>query len=167
MNQENTESLSNIVMASRMPQKSPVSSLNYYQIMREKPASIWNPVNIASTAKLGFNVNVGTFTEIGPGVIVGDYSRLGSSCFLCSGVELERYVFLGPHITFTHDRNFPSGGKGWEKILVKRGARIGGGSIILPGVTIGVEAVIGAGSVVTKSVPDGECWFGNPARKHE
>ena len=80
---------------------------------------------------------------------------------------MERYVFLGPHIIFTHDRNFPSGGKGWEKILVKRGARIGGGSIILPGVTIGVEAMIGAGSVVTKSVSDGECWFGNPARKHE
>ena len=128
---------------------------------------VYQPCNIHPTAVIGENVNIGTFSEIGPGVIIGDYSRIGYGCFLCQGVELEGYVFLGPSVTFTHDKNFPSGGRGWEKILVRRGARIGGGSVILPGIVIGEEAVIGAGSVVTKSVPDGECWFGNPARKHE
>ena len=165
MNLQSIEILSEPITASKMPNGWRLLSRDYYKIMRAKCAKVWQPCNIYPTAKIGDNVNIGAFTEIGPGVVIGDYSRIGSGCFLCQGVELEGYVFLGPSVTFTHDRNFPSGGQGWEKILVRRGARIGGGSVILPGVVIGVESVIGAGSVVTKSVPDGECWFGNPARK--
>ena len=75
------------------------------------------------------------------------------------------YVFLAPHVVFTHDRYFPSGGKGWQKVMVMRGSRIGAGSVVLPGITIGEYAMVGAGSVVTKDIPAGEVWIGNPARK--
>lgn len=87
--------------------------------------------------------------------------------FIPDGVEIEDDVFIGPHVCFTNDKFPPSHGKGWVKTLVKRGASIGAGAIILPGLTIGGKAKIGAGSVVTKDIPAGEVWYGNPAIKQD
>ncbi len=66
---------------------------------------------------------------------------------------------------FLNDKYPPSGGVHWARITVEKGAKIGGGVVVLPGVVIGESALIGAGSVVTKSVPAGEIWCGNPAKK--
>jgi acetyltransferase-like isoleucine patch superfamily enzyme len=110
-------------------------------------------------------LSVGRFAEINDEVSIGRFCRIGMGCFLAD-VILEDYVFLAPRVTFCHDpKDFPSGGKGWRVTRVKTGARIGAGAIILGGLTIGENAVIGAGAVVTTDVPDGEIWVGNPARK--
>jgi acetyltransferase-like isoleucine patch superfamily enzyme len=79
---------------------------------------------------------------------------------------VEDNVFIGPNVTFTNDKyprskEYP---QEFQRTVLKEGASIGAGSVILGGVTIGKKAMIGAGSVVTKDVPDGELWLGNPAK---
>ena len=99
---------------------------------------------------------------IGDGVVVGNRVKIQAFTFIPSGVTIEDDVFLGPRVTFTNDREPPS--PEWQRTVVKNRASIGAGTIILPGVTVGEGALIGAGSVVTKDVPAGEVWVGNPAR---
>jgi UDP-2-acetamido-3-amino-2,3-dideoxy-glucuronate N-acetyltransferase len=125
--------------------------------------------------EIGSRTKIGTFVEIQRGVIVGKECKISSHTFVCEGVTLEDGVFIGHNVTFINDR-YPASrnesGKlknrnDWtcEPILVKEGASIGSGSTILCGVVIGEKAVIGAGTVVTHSVPPGETWAGNPARR--
>ena len=124
--------------------------------------------------EIGDDVKIGTFVEIQKGVKVGNRCKISSHSFICEGVILEEGVFIGHNVTFTNDR-FPratnSGGQlqteaDWECVgtLVKRGASIGSGATLLCGITIGENAMIGAGSVVTKDVPAGATVAGNPAR---
>ena len=112
--------------------------------------------------------------EIQKGVKVGNRCKISSHSFICEGVTLEEEVFIGHDVTFTNDR-FPratnSDGQlqteaDWKCVptLVKRGASIGSGATLLCGITIGENAMIGAGSVVTKDVPAGATVAGNPAR---
>ena len=96
-------------------------------------------------------------------VKIGDRCKIQAFAFIPTGITIEDDVFIGPHVCFTNDKNPPSGGK-WSETFVKKGAVIGAGSVILPGITIGEKAVIGAGSVVTKDVPDNNIVYGNPAR---
>jgi UDP-2-acetamido-3-amino-2,3-dideoxy-glucuronate N-acetyltransferase len=124
--------------------------------------------------EIGDDVKIGTFVEIQKGVKVGNRCKISSHSFLCEGVTLEEGVFIGHNVTFTNDR-FPratnSDGQlqteaDWACVgtLVKRGASIGSGATLLCGITIGENAMIGAGSVVTKDVPAGATVAGNPAR---
>jgi acetyltransferase-like isoleucine patch superfamily enzyme len=124
--------------------------------------------------EIGDDVKIGTFVEIQKGVKVGNRCKISSHSFICEGVTLEEGVFIGHNVTFTNDR-FPRATKSdgqlqteadWECIgtLVKRGASIGSGATLLCGITIGENAMIGAGSVVTKDVPAGATVAGNPAR---
>lgn len=101
---------------------------------------------------------------IGNNVKVGEGCKIQPYAFIPDGVTLEDNVFVGPGAVFTNDKNPPSNGKGWAKTLVKKNAVIGANATILPGVIIGEGAKIGAGSVVTRNVPDGETWVGNPAK---
>jgi UDP-2-acetamido-3-amino-2,3-dideoxy-glucuronate N-acetyltransferase len=101
---------------------------------------------------------------IGDGVIVGDSVKIQAFTFIPQGVTIESNVFIGPRATFLNDLYPPSHGEGWKKTLVCSNASIGGGAVILPGVTIGEGALVGAGSVVTKDVPAFEIWAGNPAK---
>jgi len=132
--------------------------------MREK-ITIWGPSNIYNSAKLGSNVQVGAFTEIGENVQVGNGVRIGFNCFIPENIKIENKVWIGPRVTFTNDMYPPSGKDKWKTTLVKNCARIGAGVTVLPGIIIGEGALIGAGSVVTKNVPAGEVWAGNPAKK--
>jgi acetyltransferase-like isoleucine patch superfamily enzyme len=124
--------------------------------------------------ELGDDVKVGAFVEIQKGARVGNRCKISSHSFLCEGVTLEDEVFVGHNVTFINDR-FPRATNrdgslqseaDWTCVptVVKRGASIGSGSTILCGVTIGEEATVGAGSVVTKDVPPGAVVAGNPAR---
>jgi len=123
--------------------------------------------------ELGDDVKVGTFVEIQKGSKIGNRCKISSHTFICEGVTLEDDVFIGHNVVFTNDR-YPratAGGKlqteaDWVCIptLVKRGASIGSGAVLLCGITIGEDAMIGAGSVVTKDVPAGATVAGNPAR---
>ena len=119
---------------------------------------------ILKGAKIGKGTKIGNYVEVGKNVVIGANCSIQAFCFIPEGVTLEDNVFVGPCVGFFNDRYPPSKGKYWAKTLIKKGAIIGGHSAILPGVTIGEGAMIGAGSVVTKDVPKGEVWCGNPAR---
>jgi acetyltransferase-like isoleucine patch superfamily enzyme len=124
--------------------------------------------------EIGDDVKIGTFVEIQKGVKIGNRCKISSHTFICEGVTLEDEVFVGHSVTFTNDR-FPratnSSGQlqtetDWNCVptLVKRGASIGSGSTLLCGITVGENALIGAGSVVTKNVPPNSVVAGNPAK---
>ena len=123
--------------------------------------------------EIGDEVKIGTFVEIQKGVKIGNRCKISSHTFICEGVTLEDEVFVGHNVTFTNDR-FPratADGKlqteaDWVCVptLVKRGASIGSRAVLLCGITIGENAMIGAGSVVTKNVPANTVVAGNPAR---
>jgi UDP-2-acetamido-3-amino-2,3-dideoxy-glucuronate N-acetyltransferase len=124
--------------------------------------------------ELGDDVKVGTFVEIQKGVKIGNRCKISSHSFICEGVTLEDEVFIGHNVTFTNDR-YPRATTAsgqlqteadWSciKTLVKKGASIGSSATLLCGITVGENAIIGAGSVVTKDVPAGAVVAGNPAR---
>lgn len=119
------------------------------------------------------DTKIGTFVEIQKGSKIGKRCKVSSHTFICEGVTLEDEVFIGHNVVFTNDR-FPRATAGgqlqteadWVVVptLVKRGASIGSGAVLLCGITIGENALVGAGSVVTKDVPAGATVAGNPAR---
>ncbi len=123
--------------------------------------------------EIGDHVKIGTFVEIQKGSKIGNRCKISSHTFICEGVTLEDDVFVGHNVVFTNDRYPRATANGrlqteadWACIptLVKRGASIGSGVVLLCGITIGENAMIGAGSVVTKDVPAGATVAGNPAR---
>ena len=124
--------------------------------------------------EIGDEVKIGTFVEIQKGAKVGNRCKISSHSFICEGVTLEDEVFIGHGVMFTNDRfpraTNPDGSlqtaSDWEclKTLVKKGAAIGSGATLLCGITIGERAIVGAGAVVTKDVPDGAVVAGNPAK---
>lgn len=133
-----------------------------------KNTIIYNYVNLYGCT-IGENCLIGTFVEIQKGATIGNNCRVQSHSFICEGVTLEDNVFIGHGVIFIND-NHPSVektlNKTWtlKKVLIKKGATIGSGAVILGGVTVGKKALIGAGAVVTKDVPDGTTVVGNPAK---
>lgn len=122
--------------------------------------------NISPDCTIGSNCTIHSHVCIFADVKIGDGVKIQSFTYIPKGVTIEDDVFIGPHVCFTNDKYPPSHGRAWATTLVKKGASIGAGAIILPGVTIGEYAKIGAGSVVTKDVPANEIWMGNPAHKY-
>lgn len=128
--------------------------------------NIWQFCVVLPGARIGEHCNICSHCFIENDVVIGDNVTVKSGVQIWDGVTLEDSVFVGANVTFINDRYPRSKNVGWEMehTTVKRGASIGGGSTVLCGVTIGELAVIGAGSVVTKDIPAGEVWAGNPAR---
>lgn len=124
--------------------------------------------------EIGDETRIGTFVEIQRGARIGARCKIQSHSFICEGVTIESEVFVGHNVTFINDRRpRATNGQGelktatdWicEKTVVKRGASIGSGATLLGGITIGEQATIGAGSVVTRDVPPFATVAGNPAR---
>jgi acetyltransferase-like isoleucine patch superfamily enzyme len=123
---------------------------------------------------IGDNTKIGAFVEVQKNAAVGKNCKISSHTFICEGVTIEDDVFIGHSVTFIND-SYPraTAANGalqteadWtvEPTLVKKGASIGSGSTILAKVTIGENAIIGAGSVVTKNVPRDAVVAGNPAK---
>jgi len=115
--------------------------------------------------KIGKGCRIAAYVEIQRGVIIGDRCKIEAFAFIPSGVTIENEVFVGPHACFTNDR-VPKAVGDWEvtPTLVKKGASIGANATIICGVTIGENALIGAGAVVTKDVPAHTVVVGAPAR---
>lgn len=124
--------------------------------------------------EIGDETKIGAFVEIQKGVKIGSRCKISSHTFICEGVTIESGVFIGHGVTFINDRHpratNPGGGlqteADWEcqRTVVRQGASIGSGSTLLGGITIGENALVGAGSVVTRDVPPGATVAGNPAR---
>jgi acetyltransferase-like isoleucine patch superfamily enzyme len=124
--------------------------------------------------EIGDNTKIGAFVEVQKNAKIGQNCKISSHTFVCEGVTIEDQVFIGHGVVFIND-SYPRAATGdgrlqteadWkvEKTLVKKGASIGSGATILSKVTIGENAIVGAGSVVTKSVPANAIVAGNPAR---
>ena len=124
--------------------------------------------------EIGDETKIGAFVEIQKNAVVGKRCKISSHTFICEGVTIEDNVFIGHSVTFIND-SYPrattvDGGlqteADWkvERTLVKKGASIGSGSTILSNISIGENAIVGAGSVVTKDVPANSIVAGNPAR---
>ena len=132
------------------------------------PAStrVWQFCVVLQGARIGEDCNICSHCLIENEVVVGNRVTVKSGVQLWDGITLEDDVFVGANVTFTNDRYPRSRNEKWEmeKTVVRRGASIGAGTVVLCGIEIGENSMIGAGSVVTKNVPAGELWVGNPAR---
>lgn len=134
---------------------------------------IFNFVN-AYGCEIGDNTKVGSFVEIQRNARIGRNCKVSSHSFVCEGVEIGDGVFIGHNVSFINDKHPRAANADgslqsdadWkvQPTRVKDGASIGTGSTILCGITIGERSVVGAGSVVTRDVPDGATVAGNPAR---
>ena len=123
--------------------------------------------------RIGDDVKIGAFVEIQKGAAVGSRCKVSSHSFLCEGVKLEDEVFIGHGVMFTNDL-YPRAARDgrlqadtdWTVVptVVRRGASIGSGAVILCGITIGERAIVGAGAVVTRDVPPHAIVAGAPAR---
>ncbi len=114
---------------------------------------------------IGRDCKIAAFVEIQRNVVVGDRCKIEAFAFIPSGVRIEDEVFVGPHVVFTNDLH-PHAVGDWNIVptVVKKGASIGAGAVVVCGITVGEKAMVGAGAVVTKDVPPGTLVVGNPAR---
>ena len=131
--------------------------------------NIWHFVHIRNGAKIGKNCNIGKGVFIDVNTSIGNNCKIQNFACIYQGVTLENDIFIGPHVCFTNDiypRSFIWNDEKLSNTIVKEGASIGANSTIISGITIGKYAMIGAGSVVTKDVPDYALVYGNPAKVH-
>jgi len=145
-------------------QYNPLADVQSLQI--GEGTKIWQFAIVLPGAQIGENCNINSHTFIENDVIIGNDVTVKSGVYLWDGIMVEDNVFIGPNVTFTNDKypkskHYP---QAFQRTILKYGCSIGAGSIILGGITIGRNSLIGAGSLVTKSIPDNEIWIGSPAK---
>jgi UDP-2-acetamido-3-amino-2,3-dideoxy-glucuronate N-acetyltransferase len=130
---------------------------------------IWHFSHVSKNVSIGENCSLGQNVFVGNNVIIGNGVKIQNNVSIYEGVELEDFVFCGPSMVFTNDltprSKFPKGSSFYKKTLVMYGATLGANCTIICGHTIGKWAMVGAGSVVTKDIPNYVLVVGNPARK--
>lgn len=128
--------------------------------------NIWQYCVVLPGAQIGENVNICSHCFIENDVKIGNNVTIKCGVQIWDGIELEDNVMIGSNVTFTNDMYPRAKNKDWKLLHTRvcKGATIGAGSTLLPGITIGERAFIAAGSVVTKDVPAGEVWMGSPAK---
>lgn len=129
--------------------------------------SIWHNTVIRDDVTLGEGVVIGHLVLIEQGTSIGAHTTIQSQTHLTGWAIIENYVYFGPAACIINEAHIAAHGRCQKNIQgprVRHGARIGARSTILPGVTVGINAFLGAGAVATKDIPDGEIWVGNPAR---
>ena len=160
-------------METAQPQKHGAFCVIAPDVKLGQGVKIFNFVNLYG-CEIGDETKLGTFVEIQRGARIGRRCKISSHTFICEGVTIEDEVFIGHNVNFINDRRpraaNPDGSlqteADWtlEYTVVRRGASIGTGAVIICGVEIGANATVGAGAVVTKNVPAGATVAGNPAR---
>lgn len=127
---------------------------------------VWQYCIVLAGAVIGRDCNLNAHTFVEGGAVIGDRVTLKCGVYVWDGITLGDDVFVGPNATFTNDRRPLSRQHPVEYLETRVGknSSVGAAAIILPGVTIGEHAMIGAGAVVTRDVPSRETWVGNPAR---
>lgn len=128
--------------------------------------NIWQYVIILPEAQIGNNCNICSHSFIENDVKIGNNVTIKCGVYLWDGIRIEDNVFIGPNVTFTNDK-YPRSKKYpeyFQETVIEKGASLGAGAVILGGIKIGQNAMIGAGSVITKDVPANELWIGNPAK---
>lgn len=130
-----------------------------------KGTLIWQYCIVLPGSIIGENCNICAHVFIENEVVLGNNITIKSGVQLWDGVMIEDNVFIGPNVTFTNDLvpRSQNHSKETSKTLIKKGASIGANATIIAGNTIGKYAMIGAGSVITKMIPDNTVWYGNPA----
>jgi UDP-2-acetamido-3-amino-2,3-dideoxy-glucuronate N-acetyltransferase len=128
---------------------------------------IWQFVVILEGAEIGSDCNICSHCFIENDVIVGDRVTIKSGVQLWNGLRVEDDVFIGPNATFTNDKHPRSRNADFVQLntVIEKGAVIGAGAVVLPGIRIGTHAVVAAGAVVTRDVAANTCVAGNPARE--
>jgi acetyltransferase-like isoleucine patch superfamily enzyme len=126
---------------------------------------VWEFAHILANANIGKNCNICAHTFIENDVVIGDNVTIKCGVYIWDGVRIENNVFLGPNVTFTNDlrprsKRYPTQ---YKKTLIQEGVSVGANATIIAGHTIGRYAMIGAGAVVTKDIPNNTLWYGNPA----
>lgn len=127
---------------------------------------IWQFTVVLPGATIGKNCNINSHCFIENDVIIGDGVTIKCGVYIWDGIIIEDSAFIGPNVTFINDK-FPRSKQKFNlmRTVIKRGASVGANSTILPGITVGANALIGAASVVTKNIPNNTVWIGNPARQ--
>ena len=130
-----------------------------------KDTRIWQFSVVLKNARIGDNCNINSHCFIENDVQIGDNVTIKCGVYLWDGITIEDNVQIGPNVTFTNDK-YPRAKQPFklQRTKILKNASIGAASIILGGVIIGENAMIGAGSIVTKDVPANELWFGQPAK---
>lgn len=128
--------------------------------------NVWQFCVVLSNAKIGKGCNICSHCLIENDVIIGNNVTIKSGVQIWDGITIEDQVFIGPNVTFTNDLFPRSKNADWieVKTRIKNNATIGANATILGGIEIGAYSMIGAGSVITKSIPPYTLWYGNPAR---
>lgn len=130
---------------------------------------IWYFCHVQKGAVIGKNCSFGQNVNISNNVRIGDGVKVQNNVSVYEGVELEDYVFCGPSMVFTNDltprAKYPKGSMGYKRTLLREGATVGANATVLCGLTIGKWAMVAAGAVVTKDVPDYALMAGVPARQ--
>lgn len=143
-----------------------IHSLTDCQAQIPESTNVWQFCVVLAEAQVGENCNICSHCLIENDVRIGNNVTIKSGVQVWDGITIEDHVQIGANVSFTNDRYPRSKNPNWllERTMICKGASIGAGSTILCGITIGEKAMIGAGSVVTKDVPAGELWVGNPAK---
>lgn len=127
---------------------------------------VWQYTIILPRARIGNNCNINALCFIENDVIIGDNVTVKCGVSIWDGITIGDNVHIGPSVAFTNDL-YPRSKHDFkiERTVIEKGTSIGANSTLIPGITIGEYALIGAGSVVTKNVPNNTLWMGNPARQ--
>lgn len=131
-----------------------------------KGTKIWQFSIVLKNAQIGNNCNINSHCFIENDVIIGNNVTIKCGVYLWDGLRLFDNVFIGPNVTFINDKyprskNYP---ERFLQTILEENVSIGAGSIIMGGIKIGKNSMVGAGSLVTKSIPANQLWYGNPAK---